>query len=105
MESSPLAVVVAGGGVAGLETLLALRDLAGDRVELTLIAHEDEFVYRPLSVEAPFAVGRVHSVELEQAARDCGAAFVAATVEEVDPSTRRVGLSIGKRMTYDALVL
>ena len=31
-------VVVVGGGVAGLEALLALRDLAGDRIDLTLIS-------------------------------------------------------------------
>jgi sulfide:quinone oxidoreductase len=37
--------VVAGGGVAGLEALLALRALAGTRVELTLVAPHDEFVY------------------------------------------------------------
>jgi NADH dehydrogenase FAD-containing subunit len=33
-----LRVVVAGGGVAALETLLALRSLAGQRVKLTLIS-------------------------------------------------------------------
>ena len=31
-------IVIAGGGVAGLEALLALRAMAGDRVRLTLIA-------------------------------------------------------------------
>jgi sulfide:quinone oxidoreductase len=35
---SPLNVVVAGGGVAGLEALLALHALAGNRVRLTLVA-------------------------------------------------------------------
>ena len=33
-------VVIAGGGVAALETLIALRDLAGDRVDITLVAPE-----------------------------------------------------------------
>jgi len=31
-------VLIAGGGVAGLETLLALRALAGDRVDITILA-------------------------------------------------------------------
>ena len=48
-----LRVVVGGGGVAGLEALLALRALAGDRVRLTLVAPAAEFTYRPLAVAEP----------------------------------------------------
>jgi hypothetical protein len=36
-------VLIAGGGVAGLETLLALRALAADRVETTILAPELKF--------------------------------------------------------------
>ena len=43
MGSGRFRVVIAGGGVAGLEALLALRDMAGDRVDLTLLAPEAEF--------------------------------------------------------------
>ena len=43
-------VVIVGGGVAGLETLLALDDLAGERVALTLVAPQPYFVYKPLLV-------------------------------------------------------
>jgi len=38
MAQSPVRVVIAGGGVAGLETLVALRALAGAPVDLTLVA-------------------------------------------------------------------
>src|SRR6185437_2210724 len=48
-------VLIAGGGVAGLETLLALHALAGDRVELTLLAPELKFVNHSMSVHQPFA--------------------------------------------------
>ncbi len=41
--------------MAGLEALLALRDLAGDRVELTLLSPETDFVYRPMAVAEPLA--------------------------------------------------
>jgi NADH dehydrogenase FAD-containing subunit len=34
MTTTPLRVLVAGGGIAGIEALLELRALAGDRVEL-----------------------------------------------------------------------
>jgi sulfide:quinone oxidoreductase len=47
-------VLVAGGGVAALETVLALRSLAQDRVQVTLLAPERDFVYRPLTVSEPF---------------------------------------------------
>ncbi|CAN5577072.1 hypothetical protein BH20ACT19_BH20ACT19_02960 [soil metagenome] len=54
---SAFRVLVAGGGVAGLEALLALRDLAGARVELALLSPETDFVYRPMAVAEPFARG------------------------------------------------
>jgi sulfide:quinone oxidoreductase len=57
MPRTPPNVVIAGGGVAGLEALLALRALAADRVDLTLIAPDDHFAYRPLAVAQPFALG------------------------------------------------
>jgi sulfide:quinone oxidoreductase len=104
-RNSPLHVLIAGGGVAGLETLLALRGLAGELVTLTLIAPDDEFVYHPLTVERPFSVGRMRSVGLPRAAQDADATFVAATAEQVDTDARTVGLSTGERMGYDGLVL
>ena len=63
-------VLVAGGGVAGLEGLLALRDLAGDRVELTLLSPEEEFVYRPMAVAEPFGRGRADRHPLADIASD-----------------------------------
>ena len=60
-QASPpqkLRVVVVGGGVAALETMLALRDLAGERVAMTRARAESEFVYRPMTVREPFAYAR-----------------------------------------------
>src|SRR5690349_24634702 len=42
--SRRLQVLIAGAGVAGLETALALRALAGKRVAITLVAPEHDFV-------------------------------------------------------------
>jgi sulfide:quinone oxidoreductase len=50
-------IVIAGGGVAGLEGLLALHSILRDRVGLTLIAPDRDFVYRPLAVAEPFGLG------------------------------------------------
>jgi sulfide:quinone oxidoreductase len=97
--------VIAGGGLAGLETLFALRALAPDRVALTLVAPDDEFVYRPVAVGKPFAGGRNPKVLLSRAARDGRATFVAATIESVDPERKIATSSEGDRLEYDALVV
>ena len=50
----PFDVLIAGGGVAALEGALALRELAGDRVRIKLLAPDSLFVYRPSRVKEPF---------------------------------------------------
>ena len=40
-------VVIAGGGFAALEAALALRALAGERIELTLLSPDPLLHYRP----------------------------------------------------------
>ena len=42
--SSPADVVILGGGVAGLEAMMALHELAAERVRVTLVAAEEELV-------------------------------------------------------------
>jgi sulfide:quinone oxidoreductase len=104
-QARPIRVVVAGAGIAGLEALLALRALAGARVQLTLVAPDDEFVYRPLAIEEPFAVGRARRIAVGDAARDADAVYVAATVEAVDANEKVVTPAVGHPLEYDALVL
>jgi sulfide:quinone oxidoreductase len=77
-------IVIAGGGVAGLEALLALRAIAGDRVRLTLIAPDPDFTYRPLAVAEPFALGHAHRVPLTRFAADAGAELVRDAVVGAD---------------------
>src|SRR3954465_1358435 len=101
----PLRVLVAGGGVAGLETLLALRDLAGERVACTLLTPEREFVYRPMAVAEPFARGRAQRVPIERIARDAGAELVHGELAAVEDATREAVTAAGERLSYDALVV
>jgi sulfide:quinone oxidoreductase len=61
-------VLIAGGGVAGLETLLALRALAADRVDITILAPELKFVNRSMSAQQPFQVQRGRGFRLEDTA-------------------------------------
>ena len=98
-------IVIAGGGVAGLEALLGLRAVAGDRVDLTLIAPEPEFSYRPMAVAQPFALGRAHRVPLRELADDAGAELVGRAVTEVDDEAGDVRLDDGSTRTFDALVV
>ena len=60
----PLHVLIAGGGVAALETMMALHALAGDRVRITLLAPERDFHYRPMAVAEPFTIAHARRVEL-----------------------------------------
>ena len=97
----PARVVIAGGGVAALETLLALRDLAGERVSTTLVAPQPRFASRAMAVARVFARGRPRRVELAEVADE----FVCDNVAEVDPDARRIRCTSGKKIGYDHLVL
>lgn len=105
MDDSSLRVLIAGGGAAGLEAMTALRALAGERVALTLVAPDDEFVFRPLSAEPPYSVARGRQVALSSAARDADARFLATTIDAVDPAARIARLADDTEHPYDALVL
>jgi sulfide:quinone oxidoreductase len=100
-----LRVLVAGGGVAGLETMLALRALAEERVELHLLAPEPHFWYRPLAVAEPFGRGEARRFELPALASELGARFTLGTLAHVDPVARVARTGGGLELPYDALVL
>jgi sulfide:quinone oxidoreductase len=99
-----LDVVVAGGGVAGLEGLLAVRALAGDRVNLSLIAPDADFSYRPMAVAEPFSLGRAHRVPLSRFAEEADAELVIQAVVGVDDGSGEVRLSDGSTRSFDALL-
>jgi sulfide:quinone oxidoreductase len=100
-----LRVLVAGGGVAGLETLLALHELAGDLVDLELLAPEPWFWYRPLAVGEPFGVGRAEHFELAAIAEAAGATFTLGELASVDAHDHVARTSHGAEVPYDALVV
>jgi sulfide:quinone oxidoreductase len=98
-------VVVVGGGVAGLEALMALRDLAEDRAELTLVAPEADFVYKPLLVEEPFDLGPAERHALAPLAEELGTRFVQRAGAGVAPGEHSLELDDGSRLEYDFLVV
>ncbi len=98
-------VVVAGGGVAGLETVLALRAFAPDLVDVELVAPEHHFWYRPLSVMEPFDGGHPLRFDLPDIMEASGATFTHGEVAEVDPAAQILRTTDGLELPYDELVV
>jgi sulfide:quinone oxidoreductase len=98
-------VVVAGGGIAGLESLLALRELGEGAIRLTLLAPEPEFVYRPLLVREPFGADPALRVDLAAACRELGVELVRDGLETVDAGERVARTSGGRELPYGDLVV
>jgi sulfide:quinone oxidoreductase len=105
MSERPLRVVIAGGGVAALEAMIALRTLAEERAKVTLLAPETEFSYRPLAVAEPFQLGQVQRFELAALAGGCGAHHVLGGLAVVDADERRIRTTRAVEMRYDALLV
>jgi len=98
-------IVIAGGGVAAVEALLALRHLLGQQVSIELLAPEPEFVHRPSSVAVPFGFGAPAPLDLHALAARFGATVRRAALAGVD-SQRRVALVGGPdEVPYDILVV
>jgi sulfide:quinone oxidoreductase len=105
MADSRMHVVVAGAGVAGLETALALNAIAREYVTVELVAPEREFTYRPLAVAEPFQVGEVRRFPLDRLVDAAGAELRLGTLVGVDADAKRALLADGQPVAYDALVL
>jgi sulfide:quinone oxidoreductase len=98
-------VVIVGGGVAGLESALALSHLAPELTDVTLIAPDLEFVYRPMVVREPFARGSASRYPLQRIVGDAGATLLAEQLAWVDPDKHTLHTESGKAIEYDALLL
>ncbi|CAB4904075.1 unannotated protein [freshwater metagenome] len=99
------AVVVVGGGIAALELVLALHDLAPGRVRVTMIAPEPEFVLRPLDVARPFTRGHADRLDLAGFMGEHDGRFRRTAVTGVDAERRTVRCSTGADEPYDVLVV
>jgi sulfide:quinone oxidoreductase len=103
--NTPFRVLIVGGGVAGLEAALALRELAGERVATTLLAPAAEFVYRPMRVREPFGYSEARRYPLDDISRDIGIDLVRDAFKWLDPEERCVHTEGGEKLEYDALLL
>jgi sulfide:quinone oxidoreductase len=98
-------IVIAGAGPAGLEALLALQQLAGDRAAITLIAPDTTLAMRALSVGEPFAATAPRRFSVSAIAADRGISLVRDTVAAVDPGRHLLTTGRGAVIPYDTLLL
>lgn len=104
-HSEKLRVLIVGGGVAGLEAMLALQDLAAERVQMTVLAARDEFVYRPMTVAEPLSFAGAQHYPLAPIVKDGGAELIVDALGWVDHENNLAHTSGGQALEYDALVL
>lgn len=88
-----------------MEALLALHDLAGDRVAISIVAPEPDFSYKPLSVEEPFSAQPPEHRALAPLAKELGARFTQRGVARMLPDEHLVELDDGSRLGYDVAVI
>jgi sulfide:quinone oxidoreductase len=103
-EDRPL-VLIAGGGVAALEAMLALDNFAAGRVRMQLLAPTRELVYRPLLVSEPFGGSTAPVVALDTLLRDRPVRYVHDALAELRPERRRVRTTRGVEHWFDALLI
>lgn len=98
-------VLIVGGGVGALEAAIALRNLAGDKVQVEICAGRGDFLYRPFAVGEPYGASRVLRYGLDQLASRCGAEFRLENIASVDPARRCACTHDGSEVPYDYLVV
>jgi sulfide:quinone oxidoreductase len=98
-------VLIAGAGLAALETLLALRALAADQLDISLLAPGWTFTDRAAAIRRPFEAPCVRTLRLADVASDLGARWYQTTLDRVELSQHRVVTTDGDRLAYDSLVL
>jgi sulfide:quinone oxidoreductase len=97
--------VIAGGGFAALEAMIALRRLAGGRVQLALVSPTRELAYPPLSVVEPFGLGEAPRFDLAEIARDHEAELHVDAAGEVDATRRVLRTRSDGELPYDSLLV
>jgi sulfide:quinone oxidoreductase len=104
-RSGKLRVVIVGGGVAALETALALAELAPERTDVTVIAPNSEFAYRPMVVREPFGYAAARRYPLAPILSHAGATLLSGELAWIDPVKKTIHTKADESIEYDALVL
>ncbi len=103
--SKKFRVCIVGGGVAAIEAALALSDLASAQADVTVIAPNSEFVYRPMTVTEPFAFGGARHYPLAPIVADAGAELLVDELSWIEPKKNTLHTKADQALVYDALIL
>ena len=97
--------MICGGGIAAVEGLVRLRALTGDALDITVVAPNEDFRYRPLAVDEPFAAPGVRTYPMRQIAERTRSEWVKDAGESVDVDAQVLGIEGGRELPFDALLL
>jgi sulfide:quinone oxidoreductase len=99
-------IVIAGGGIAGLEALIALRaHPIWPEPRIDLLEGATDLVERQRSVAEPFGGAESKRFDLARIAADQGAVLAPDRLRDVNPDARVVHTVRGDTIAYDALLV
>lgn len=97
--------VICGGGIAAAEAALRLQHVAGDEVDITIVAPNEDLVIRPLATAEPFSLPPARTLGLAGIAAASSAKLVKDSLAWVDRAERSVHTGRGEEIGFDALLL
>ncbi|HEX7298292.1 MAG TPA: FAD-dependent oxidoreductase [Solirubrobacteraceae bacterium] len=98
-------IVIAGGGIAGLEALVALREHLGADARIDLLEASTQLIERQHAVTEPFDAVGPRRVELTRIANDHDAHLRPDRLASVAAAERSVRMVRGETLAYDALLV
>ncbi|HWT93172.1 MAG TPA: FAD-dependent oxidoreductase [Solirubrobacteraceae bacterium] len=96
-------IVIAGGGLAGIEAALGLRELASADAEITIVAPARELAHQAL--DAPWTMSGIVRHPLDEVCARLGVTLVRDAIASVDVAARSVALQREGSVAYDALLV
>ncbi len=98
-------IVVAGGGMAGIETSLALADFTGGYAGVTVVDAARRFAVPATAAGTAFGIAPPVDLPLSQVVARTGATLRPSRLVAVDPRRRLAMLAGGELLVYDHLVI